>query len=157
MSAMPDSNCLKLAALDQEDLAVLSAHVQDAVLKVADMAYLPKEGRFVVAMNRFTWEQADGKGAYERRRAALTFDCVRAAKTNRIRRDQGDAVLELLAIEFDPSDPPAGAVTLIFAGGAAVKLDVECIEARMADLGAAWTTAAKPCHELEADEADPGR
>jgi len=157
MSAMPDSNCLKLAALDEEDLAVLSAHVQDAVLKVADMAYLPKEGRFVVAMNRFTWEQADGKGAYERRRAALTFDRVRTAKTSRIRRDQGDAVLELLAIEFEPSDPPAGAVTLIFAGGAAVKLDVECIEARMADLGAAWTTAAKPRHELEADEADPGR
>jgi hypothetical protein len=151
------TDCLKLAALDEEDLAVLSAHVQDAVLKVADMAYLPKEGRFVVAMNRFTWEQADGKRAYERRRAALTFDRVRAAKTSRIRRDQGDAVLELLAIEFDPSDRPAGAIALIFAGGAAVKLEVECIEARLADLGAAWATTARPSHDLQADEVDPSR
>jgi hypothetical protein len=152
---MADTDCLKLAALDEEDLAVLSAHVQDAVLKVADMAYLPKEGRFVVAMNRFTWERAEGKRrTYERRRAVLTFDRVRAAKTSRIRRDQGEAVLELLAIEFDPSDLPAGAVELIFAGGAAVRLEVECIEARLADLGAAWATTARPSHDLEAGEAD---
>jgi Protein of unknown function (DUF2948) len=151
-------DCLKLAALDEEDLAVLSAHVQDAVLKVADMVYLPKEGRFVVAMNRFIWERAgDKRPAYERRRAALTFDRVRAAKTSRIRRDQGEAVLNLLAIEFDPSDAPAGAIDLVFAGGGAVRLEVECIEARLADLGAAWATAAKPRHDLEADKADPGQ
>jgi hypothetical protein len=106
-------------------------------------------------MNRFTWERAEGKRrTYERRRAVLTFDRVRAAKTSRIRRDQGEAVLELLAIEFDPSDPPAGAVELIFAGGAAVRLEVECIEARLADLGAAWATTARPSHDLEAGEAD---
>jgi hypothetical protein len=155
---MTDADCLKLAALDEEDLAVVSAHVQDSVLKVADMAYLPKEGRFVVAMNRFIWEQADGKRrSYERRRAALTFDRVGAAKTSRIRRDRGEAVLELLAIEFDPSDPPAGAIELIFAGGGVVRLEVECIEARLADLGAAWATAAKPSHDVEAGEADSGR
>jgi hypothetical protein len=149
---MPDADLLKLAALDEEDLAVVSAHVQDAVLKVADMAYLPKEGRFVVAMNRFTWEQADKSRSYERRRAALTFDRVRAARTSRIRRDRSEAVLELLAIEFNPSDAPAGAVDLIFAGGGAVRLEVECIEARLADLGAAWATSAKPSHDLEAED-----
>jgi hypothetical protein len=151
---MSDADLLKLAALDEEDLAVVSAHIQDAVLKVADMAYLPKEGRFAVVMNRFTWERADGSDqSYERRRTALTFDRVRAVKTSRIDRDKGDAVLALLAVEFDPTDPPAGAIELVFAGGAAVRLEVECIEARLADLGAAWATAAMPRHDIEADEA----
>lgn len=153
---MTDADRLKLAALDEEDLAVLSAHVQDAVLKVADMAYLPKESRFVIAMNRFIWERADGEqDDYERRRAALTFDRVLSAKTSRIRRDQGDAVLNLLAVEFDPASPPGGAIELIFAGGGAVRLEVECIEARLADLGAAWATAAKPEHDIEAGDATP--
>jgi len=150
---MPDADLLKLAALDDEDLAVVSAHVQDAVLKVADMAYLPQESRFVLVMNRFTWERAGDAGQpYERRRSVLTFDRVRAAKTNRIRRDQGDAVLELLAVEFDPTDPPGGAIELVFAGGAAARLEVECIEARLADLGAAWATSAKPHHDVEGDQ-----
>lgn len=149
---MPDADLLKLAALDEEDLAVLSAYVQDAVFKVADMAYLPQERRFVVAMNRFTWEQADKSRSFERRRSALTFDRVRAARTSRIRRDRSEAVLELLAIEFNLSDAPAGAVDLIFAGGGAVRLEVECIEARLADLGVAWTTSAKPSHDLETED-----
>ena len=142
---------LKLAAFDEEDLAVLSAHVQDAVLKVGDMVYLPREGRFAIAMNRFIWEKAaDGKRkAYERRRAALSFDRVRAVRSSRIGRDRPDAVVELLAVSFETADTPAGKVTLVFAGGGAVQLDVEVIEARLADLGAAWATSAKPEHDLE--------
>ena len=151
---MTDTDRLKLAALDEEDLAILSAHVQDAVLKVADMVYLPKENRFVIAMNRFSWEKADGKRrGYERRQAAMTFDRVLSVRTNRIRRNLGDAVLNLLAIDFDPSEPPAGAINLIFAGGGAVRLEVECIEARLADLGAAWATKAKPSHDRDSDDA----
>lgn len=155
---MTDTDRLKLAALDEEDLAVLSAHVQDAVLKVADMTYLPRENRFVIAMNRFIWEKAEGKRRnYERRQAALTFDRVLSVRTNRIRRDLADAVLNLLAIDFDPSEPPGGAVNLIFAGGGAVRLEVECIEARLADLGAAWATTAKPSHDLDSDAVAPDR
>ena len=155
---MTDTDRLKLAALDEEDLAILSAHVQDAVLKVADMVYLPKEYRFVIAMNRFIWEKAEGKRrGYERRQAAMTFDRVLSVRTNRIRRDLGDAVLSLLAIDFDPSEPPGGAINLIFAGGGAVRLEVECVEARLADLGAAWATTAKPSHDLESDEATSDR
>ena len=61
---MPEPDRIRLIALDEEDLAVLSAHVQDAVLKVGDIVYLPKERRFAVAMNRFIWEKADdGSGA----------------------------------------------------------------------------------------------
>ena len=74
---MTEPDCLKLLALDDEDLAVLSAHVQDAVLKVADLVNLPKERRFALGMNRFIWEKAEGgRKNFERRRAALTFDRV---------------------------------------------------------------------------------
>jgi hypothetical protein len=150
---MTEPDRLKLAALDAEDLAVISAYVQDAILKVGDLVYLPQEKRFVVAMNRFIWEKAGGRRAdYERRRAALTFDRVTSAKTSHIRRDRPDAVLELLAVSFDATDTPGGVVNLVFAGDGMVRLEVECIEARLADLGAAWATAAKPSHDLAADK-----
>jgi hypothetical protein len=150
---MADTDLLRLAAFDAEDLGVISAHVQDAVLKVGDMTYLPRERRFVVAMNRFIWEKADGKRqAYERRRTALTFDRVLSAKLTRIDRTRSDAVLELLAVNFEVTEEPGGNVTLVFAGGGAVQLAVECIEVRLADLGAAWATAAKPAHDLSDSE-----
>lgn len=153
---MTDPDRLKLAAIDEEDLAVVSAYVQDAVLKVGDMLYLPKERRFALAMNRFTWEKAeDGRRRdYERRRAALTFDRVMSVKSSSVDRARPDAVLELLAVSFAPSDAPAGHVTLFFAGGAAVQLAVEVIEARLADLGIAWATRAKPSHDTGETKAD---
>jgi hypothetical protein len=157
MLAMTDSDTLRLAAIDEEDLAVLSAYVQDAVLKVADMLYLPKERRFALGMNRFTWEKAEGgrRHDYERRRAALTFDRVQAVRTSAIDRNKPEAVLELLAVGFAATDSPAGKITLVFAGGGAVEIEVEVIEARLADLGAAWATQAKPDHAL-AGETKPG-
>jgi len=155
---MADSERLKLVAFDEEDLAVISACVQDAVLKVGDLVYLPKERRFALGMNRFIWEKAaDGsRKDYERRRAALTFDRVLSVKTSNIRRDRPDAVLDLLAVSFVATDAPAGVITIIFAGGGAVRLEVEVIETRLADLGAAWATRARPSHDLAAD-IKPGR
>ena len=154
---MANPDLLRIAAIDGEDLAVVSAHVQDAVLKVGDMAYLPREQRFALAMNRFIWEKAEGRRqqTYERRRAALTFDRVTSVQVNRIDRGRVDAVLELLAVEFSAAAPedPSGTITLVFAGGGAVRLAVEVIEVRLADLGAAWATEAKPDHELD----DPKR
>ncbi len=152
---MTDSDQLKLAAIDEEDLAVISAHVQDAVLKVGDMVYLPAENRFAIAMNRFNWEGTGGRrNEFERRRAALVFDRVRAVRTSRIDRDRPEAVLELLAVRFSPTDAPDGQVELTFADGGGVQLDVECIETRLTDLGAAWSTEHKPGHELADDDAD---
>jgi hypothetical protein len=149
---MADPDHLRVAAIDEEDLAVVSAYVQDAVLKVGDLVYLPKEHRFALAMNRFIWEKAvDGKRPdYERRRAALTFDRVLKVQTAGIDRSKPDAVLELLAVQFTVTDIPAGIVELIFAGGGAVRLNVEVIEARLADIGAAWATKARPNHETGA-------
>ena len=144
---MPDADYLKLAALDDEDLAVLSAYVQDAVLKVGDMNYLPKEQRFAVAMNRFGWEKADDgrRQTYERRRAALTFDRVRGGQDqpDRPRPTGRGARAPRRSASSRPMRRP-GYVTLIFAGGGAVRIEVECIEARLADLGAAWATRRCP-------------
>jgi hypothetical protein len=152
---MPEPDRIRLIALDEEDLAVLSAHAQDAVMKVGDLVWLAKEGRFVLAMNRFIWEKAvDGRREnFERRRAALAFDRVKSVKSSCVRRDRPDGVLELLAISFEETDAPAGYVTLIFAGGGAVRLEVECIEARLADLGAAWACTGMPVHDLPVEEA----
>jgi hypothetical protein len=143
---------LRLIALDTEDLAILSAHVQDAVLKVGEMSWIPQEKRFVLAMNRFAWEHA-GKGAhrrrdYQRRRSALHFERVEAVRSAGIDRDGNDAVLELLAVRFEPRENPAGDVLLDFAGGATIRLSVECLEAQLADLGPAWSTPLLPRHRL---------
>jgi hypothetical protein len=144
---MNEADPVRLVALDEEDLAVISAHVQDAVLKASDLLYLPKESRFVLAMNRFAWEAAaEGRKNYERRRAALTFDRVRGVRAQKIDRD-GDAVLDLLAVEFAATDAPAGSLDLVFAGGATVRLEVECIDAALRDLTGPWAAIARPKHE----------
>ena len=142
---------LKLIALDKDDLDIVSAHLQDAVLKVGDMAYLPKEKRFALILNRFDWEKAlkpaNGKAlGHERRQAALRFERVLGARLQNIRLEAKRDVLELLAIQFEPTDTPAGQVTLVFAGGAAIRLEVECIEAELKDLGPAWRTRNQPAH-----------
>lgn len=144
---------IKLAALDAEDLAVLSTHVQDAVLKVGDIRFFPREGHLVVTMNRFAWDRAAAGGGrrqpLERRRAALSFARVSDLKSLNIRQEAKDAVLSLLAVTFTPGDAPSGRIELVFAGGATLSFAVECIEAQLADLGAAWATSSLPQHPLD--------
>lgn len=141
---------LKLIAFDAEDLAVVSVHLQDAVLKVADMAYQPRAKRFVAVLNRFDWSGAlkAAKTRPERRQTALRLERVLDAKHSGIDlRRKGD-VLSLLAMQFEAkaADDPAGVITLIFAGGAAIRLEVECIEVELKDLGPAWRARSKPQH-----------
>jgi hypothetical protein len=146
---------LKFVVLDEEDLEVVSAHVQDAVVKVADVHWRPQEKRLVVALNRFDWEGAQtGKPQFRRRRAALRFERVLACKCRQVDPAGKDAVLNLLAVEFAETDAPAGVVTLTFSGGAALRLEVECLEAELADLGPIWTAAHCPSHAGAAAEAD---
>lgn len=146
---------LKLIALDAEDLAVISAHLQDAVLRVADMAYLPRERRLAMVLNRFDWEAETsatvkkGRRARVRRRAGLRFERVEAAQVQGIDVRDKNATLALLAIVFEPDEAAesvAGHVTLTFSGGAAIRLSVECVEAELKDLGAAWATRHTPSH-----------
>ncbi len=149
---------LKLIALDAEDLAVLSANLQDAVLRVADIAYLKREKRFAAIANRFDWSTESAAGAkrrrprHVRRRCGLRFERVLAAQTTGFDLNAKDAVLSLLAIDFNPKgapEDPDGYVTLLFSGDAAIRLTVECIEAELKDLGAAWRTRTKPSHPGE--------
>ncbi|WP_373502717.1 DUF2948 family protein [Aestuariivirga sp.] len=140
---------LKLSALDTEDLAVISTHMQDAVLVVGDMGYSPKRKQFALLANRFAWDEAEIR---QRRRTGLHFDRVLAVKTLNIPMTEKDAVLSLLAVSFAEIDAPAGEVLLTFSGGATVRLIVECLECQMADLGPAWSTENVPQHEI--DDAD---
>ena len=149
---------LKLLALDAEDLQVMSAHLQDAVLRVADIAYVPAEKRFAMIANRFDWEGVnDAKGGakkgFQRRRSALRFDRVLGVQIQGVEQNAKDAVLELLAVQFEEADTPGGHVTLTFAGGGAIRLHVECIEAEMRDLGPVWKTKLKPVHEDDGESA----
>lgn len=142
---------LKLLALDDEDLQVISAHVQDAVLRVEDMGFVQSEKRFVALMNRFDWEAGAGRKKGQRKRSALHFDFVEKAEITGINTNAREGVVELLAISFTHTDMPAGEVLLSFAGGGTVRLQVECLEARLRDLGAAWSAKATPAHP-EANE-----
>ena len=157
---MPD---LKLIALDSEDLSVISAHVQDAVLRVADMTYLPREKRFVAVANRFDWEKTLGPsttGAVralndqgpERRRTGLRIERVLSAKVAGLDLHDQRGALVLLAITFTPSVVPEavdGDVTLTFSGGPAIRLKVECLEIELKDLGAVWSAQSTPTHPAD--------
>lgn len=137
---------LKLIAFDAEDLSIVSAHLQDAVMRVGDMTYRSREKRFAAIVRRFDWTGADGKQL--RRQSALRFERVLRARFAGFDRKQPTEVLALLAMTFAPAsaDDPAGTVTLTFAGKAAIQLDVECLEAELRDLGPAWKAVARPRH-----------
>jgi Protein of unknown function (DUF2948) len=149
---------LKLVALDPDDLKILSAHLQDAVIRLADMVYMPADQHFAAILSRFDWlsaENGDGRQSNLRRcRCALRFDKIKRAQVQKVRLGDKFAVVELLAITFDELETPGGYITLHFAGGGAVRLEVECIEAELHDVGEAWRASCKPQHKvLEASEA----
>lgn len=144
---------LKLAALDKDDLEVVSAHLQDAIVNPAEVLWRPQERRVVIGLDRFDWEAAacSKTPAYKRRRAALRFDRVRACQCRNV--DLGkDTALDLLAVEFSETDAPSGIVTLIFAGNATFRLDVECLEVELADIGPARDAGICPDHKFAADD-----
>lgn len=143
---------LKLMALDTDDLAIISAHMQDAVFKVGDIRWSATEKNFSLAANRFDWEKAGKKRrgpdkGFERHRAALVFKRVEAVRSSGIERNRKDDVQSLLAISFtQKGEGPEGTVELLLSGKATIALDVECIEVALADIGGAWETASKPRH-----------
>lgn len=145
--SMPDqASSLRLRAMDEEDLAVLSAHLQDAILRVADIAYLPKLQRFGLECSRFDWH-ASAHGKLERCRTRLHFESVRSASCHNVPRDRPETPLVLLAVTFEPGpEPPSGVVLLVFSGGAKIRLEVECLEAQLADMDGRWAAARRPTH-----------
>lgn len=136
---------LRLVAFDPEDLAVISAHLQDSLLRVDDIVYLPKERRFAIQTRRYDWESATP----QRRLTCMHFEHVQAVRVRGIDRSKKDAVLNLLAIAFEEGEAPSGTATLIFADGGAIQVDLECIEMQMKDIGPVWAAESRPEHKDE--------
>ncbi|MEA2906902.1 MAG: hypothetical protein QOI12_4289 [Alphaproteobacteria bacterium] len=138
---------VRFVALDKDDLDVVSAHLQDAEVRVADVHWRPQEKRMVLGVDRFDWPAAIGEKPEMRRcRSALRFDRVLGCKCRHVDPASKDSVLNLLAVEFTETNAPGGVVTLFFSGGATLRLDVECLEAELADLGPVRVAAAPPIH-----------
>ena len=133
---------LRLLAQDPDELAIISAAMQDAVAKVGDVTFEPKARRLTIAFNRYCWE-ADGK---ERVRSALHLGGVMKLEARKIRRGARDAVLEVLAVTFEPGAAPGGTITISCAGGGDLRATVECIDAVLADMSEPWPTPRAPAH-----------
>jgi hypothetical protein len=128
---------LKLMALDADDLAVISAHVQDARVRTSEIIWRQGEKRLVIGMRRLDWEQTlCGETTQRRLTAALRFDRVLSCKSRHIDLEAKDAVLDLVGIEFHEGEAPSGSALLLFAQGGALRLDVECLECELTDLAA---------------------
>ncbi len=138
---------LKLAATDAEDLEVVSARLQDAVLKLKNVSWQPRKRRFAAVVNRLQWES----GGKTRVRAGLHFDGVLKVQSHKVKLGADEAVVSLLAVRFTPNDgeDPGGVIELVLAGGGAFRLTVECIDAELADMTSAWAARGKPDHESE--------
>ena len=134
---------LQLLAEDADDLAVISAALQDAVLKVGDIAFEPRERRLTISLNRYRWEEPER----QRVRAGLQLGGVLRVQARGLRRDRNGGVLDLLAVVFEPTDAPGGRLTLSFAGGGDLRVQVECIDAVLADVSAPWPTKRSPAHQ----------
>ena len=135
---------LRLLAEDGDDLAVISAALQDAVAKIGDIRYEAASRRLTIGVNRFRWEA--GVRSRERVRSGIQFAGVLAVKARKLRRDAPNAVVELLSLAFEPGEAPGGVIALTFAGGGDLRLDVECVDAILSDVSAAWPARRVPEH-----------
>jgi hypothetical protein len=151
---------IRLKARDARDLEVLAACLQDAVVRLADMTWLPKEKRFVLVATRFRWETepeappppepgedasfAQAARLYSRVNCGLAFDRVTAVRTRNIDAARRQQLLNLLTLR-----PEGAAIRLIFSGGAEVWLETNGIAAILEDLGQSWPTQWRPSHALD--------
>ena len=143
---------LKLVALEREGLAVISAHVQDTCVRREDMAWLPKQKRFILSGMRYDWAAAKS-GPEERVGTIVRFDRVLSVSHLGLAGKQPGDGLNLLAVTFEKTDAPSGIVFLSFADGAIARLQVECLEAELRDVGPRQPACECPGHALTQAEA----
>jgi hypothetical protein len=142
------SEALRLRAEDSAGLQVLSAAMQDSVLTAGDLSYDAKARRFMALVNRFRWENAKDRGPYERIRAVLAVETVTEVQSAKFSRANKKAVASVLSLAFAPdAEPPGGKLSIVLAGGGEIRMNVECIDALLLDMGAPWPTPRKPSHE----------
>jgi hypothetical protein len=141
----PAPAALRLIAEDAEDLKTIAAALQDAVGRIGDIRYEPAARRLTLLLNRFRWEAGAKRG--ERVRAALQLGGVLSVQARKLRQGAPEAVLALLDIGFEPGEAPGGTVAFVFAGGGDLRCVVECIDAALADVSAAWPARGTPEHD----------
>lgn len=143
---------LKLRAETAEDLTIFSAVLQDAVAILGDMTFRPRERRFAMMVNRYLWEQEgncdEQAGVCYRIRTGVHFDGVLHAAVQGLSQRARKKILELLSVDFRPEADGAGVITLVFAGGGAIQLHVECIDAYLTDTGEPWPARCRPLHPV---------
>jgi hypothetical protein len=134
-TSLPPHHHHRLIALDADDLAVISTHLQDAEVRAADILWHAPQKRLVIGLHRLDWDQAlDGALSPRRFAAALRFERVLACQARDIDPAAKDAEFYLIGIEFHQSEAPGGVALLLYSSGAALRLEVECIECELADL-----------------------
>lgn len=145
---------LRLLAEDADDLQIISAALQDAILRPVDIVWEKSARTLTIAFSRFCWECGE-----TRVMCAMQFGDVLAVKSRRLSRSP-DASLELLALDFIPTDAPGGKVILMFAGGGDLRIDVECLDAVVTDISERWPARIAPTHldgpDLDAPKLDEG-
>jgi len=135
---------LRLLAQEAEDLAVISAALQDAIAKIGDIRWDAQGRTLTLACNRFRWESGGRKG--ERVRSALQLGDVAGVQARKLRRDAKQAVVELLSVSFEPGEAPGGTILLTFAGGGDLRVSVDCLDVILVDVSEPWPTPRKPGH-----------
>ncbi len=136
---------LRLIAEDASDLEVISAALQDSVLKAENLKYERRRRRFLVELNRYRWETS---GEKTRVRAILAINSVLSVRTRAVTKADPDMVLSMLSMAFAPADePPGGTVSLVFAGDGEIALDVEAVDITLLDSDYEWSTRNQPDHE----------
>jgi hypothetical protein len=149
--APDESPALKLRAEDADDLAVLSACLQDALVAVRDLGYFADEQDFIFIANRFRWESGlrprAGEEGHQRVLCAVTFSTVASVSYRGFRRSDENRILCLLAIRSETAGAGGVAILLEFAGAAAIRLDAARILCRARDLGEPWPTPWRPTHD----------
>ena len=145
---MSEYKPLKLIAKDAEDIAVVSAMLQDALVPVHDMTFDAASKQFIMVVSRFCWERLNPPGQNmlrpcERVHCALRVDGVQGVKTQQIDLKKKSDILELLAVMTDDDG-----LQLVFAGGPKLKLLGDAWVARVEDLGEPWPVSKAPCHDV---------
>mgnify|MGYP001442737923 CR=1 FL=1 len=140
---------LKLIARTEQDLRVVSAHLQDAIASISDMARLEKNNIFLMQLNRFMWEDVE-KGVFrknKRIRTILKFENVLNVISKNINQYKEDKFLDFLAIETNLMPDSNYEMKIVFAGDSIIKIISEVIEVTLDDQGEAWDTKNKPKHK----------
>lgn len=149
---MDDFRLLRLRAEDDADRAVISAALQDAVVRVCDIAWNRRRRRVSIHLQRYVRER-ECADCGDRVLSVLAVESVLKVQSRKVRHDAPEAWAQVLALRFEAdAHEPGGALHLELAGGGAVRIDVECIDLLLMDVSEPWKARARPEHPLEEPE-----